>query len=398
MPTGKRLLLVGHDVTLAHLARPLTLGKAAVEAGWETHLASSRRISTVPHDFAGITHALETVDAPRFARRLALGSPLFPASELQQQFSEDLALLDRVRPTIIVGDFRPSMAVAARVRSIPFANLCNAYWTSWADARFDVPELPGLSQFGDGIGQLLFDLGRKPVFAIHARPLRRLYRKHGLVPPAPTLGDLYTAGDFRLFSDLPELYPDKPLPTDSRFLGPVQWAPDLPPPAWWHELDSHAPTAYVCLGSSGRQDRLPMILDALTTGTNLQCIVVGPSELSTAKPGRIFAAPILAGDQAAARADLVVCNGGSPTAYQALAQGKPVLGVASNLDQNLNMYFLARQGAGIRQASQSLRAPDFLGEIETLRSDGPRNAAARLAERIADAPATEAFVRFLETQ
>lgn len=44
---------------------------------------------------------------------------------------------------------------------------------------------------------------------------------------------------------------------------------------------------------------------------------------------------------------MVVCNGGSPTSYQALAKGVPVLGLPGNLDQFLNMYYLEKNRLGL---------------------------------------------------
>jgi UDP:flavonoid glycosyltransferase YjiC (YdhE family) len=55
----------------------------------------------------------------------------------------------------------------------------------------------------------------------------------------------------------------------------------------------------------------------------------------------------LPGDVIAAKASVVVCNGGSPTTMQALANGVPVIGVASNLDQILNMGYIEQFGAGV---------------------------------------------------
>jgi UDP:flavonoid glycosyltransferase YjiC (YdhE family) len=60
----------------------------------------------------------------------------------------------------------------------------------------------------------------------------------------------------------------------------------------------------------------------------------------------VYAENFLPGAVAAGVADLVVCNGGSPTTYQALAAGKPVLGIPSNLDQCLNIAALKSAGVG----------------------------------------------------
>ena len=58
-------------------------------------------------------------------------------------------------------------------------------------------------------------------------------------------------------------------------------------------------------------------------------------------------AEFLPGVEAARRASVVICNGGSPTAHQALAAGTPVLGIPSNMDQHLNMSYIAAASAGV---------------------------------------------------
>ena len=63
-------------------------------------------------------------------------------------------------------------------------------------------------------------------------------------------------------------------------------------------------------------------------------------------PRNAFVADYLPGIDAAARSALVICNGGSPTTLQALVSGVPVIGIASNLDQYLNIDYVERAGAG----------------------------------------------------
>ena len=58
-------------------------------------------------------------------------------------------------------------------------------------------------------------------------------------------------------------------------------------------------------------------------------------------------ADYLPGDACAKLASVVICNGGSPATYQALAAGKPVIGLAGNTDQFLNMGAVAAAGFGI---------------------------------------------------
>jgi UDP:flavonoid glycosyltransferase YjiC (YdhE family) len=104
---------------------------------------------------------------------------------------------------------------------------------------------------------------------------------------------------------------------------------------------------YVTLGSSGPLRALPTILGALATlDVDVLLATAGRIELPRL-PANARSAAFVRGDLAAARASLVVCNGGASTAYQALTAGTPVVGVPLNLDQYLVMDAIERAGAGI---------------------------------------------------
>jgi UDP:flavonoid glycosyltransferase YjiC (YdhE family) len=96
-------------------------------------------------------------------------------------------------------------------------------------------------------------------------------------------------------------------------------------------------------------------------------------------PANARVADYLPGEEAARRAALVVCNGGSPTSHQALAAGVPVLGIAGNLDQFLNMQGIVEAGAGAL-----LRADRFDGE-----------ALRQAVQRMLETPAVGAAARTL---
>jgi UDP:flavonoid glycosyltransferase YjiC (YdhE family) len=113
---------------------------------------------------------------------------------------------------------------------------------------------------------------------------------------------------------------------------------------------------YVTLGSSGRSELLTVVLNALA---DLPVTVLA-STAARGRPGEVpdnaRVADFLPGEEAAARARLVICNGGSPTTQQALAAGSPVLGLVSNLDQHLNMGAVQRLGAGELLRAESAEA------------------------------------------
>jgi UDP:flavonoid glycosyltransferase YjiC (YdhE family) len=123
---------------------------------------------------------------------------------------------------------------------------------------------------------------------------------------------------------------------------------------------------YVTLGSSGRSDLLAPTLAALSDmPLAVIAATAGRVQLDSV-PSNVYLADFLPGEEAARRASLVICNGGSPTTQQALVHGKPVLGIPSNLDQYLNMDAFCRAGAArIVRAGRANQAA-IRGAVETI--------------------------------
>jgi UDP:flavonoid glycosyltransferase YjiC (YdhE family) len=140
--------------------------------------------------------------------------------------------------------------------------------------------------------------------------------------------------------------------------------------------EAHA-TVYVTLGSSGPGALLNMVLQALE-GLPVRVLAstagaVAPSPL----PANARVAAYLPGDAAAARAQLVVCNGGSLTAQQALGAGVPVLGLASNMDQFLNMAPIEAAGAGLTLRADRISTASIRAACRRLLGSSAATAAAR---------------------
>ena len=150
-----------------------------------------------------------------------------------------------------------------------------------------------------------------------------------------------------MYADIPELIPISGNPPTHKYIGPVLWSPPVEPPAWWQEVISGEPPIYVSLGSSGRAQLLPMVIEALAPLE--RPIVVATAGRGGDLPGRpgLWATDFVPGEAIAGKACAVVCNGGNATCQQALVHGVPVVGIASNLDQYLNMDYIERFGGGM---------------------------------------------------
>jgi len=259
---------------------------------------------------------------------------------------DDLALLAAIRPDAVVGDHRLSLAISARLACIPYLAITNAYWSPYADPFTPLPDLPINRWVGLAMGQRLFDLVWPLAAAYHSLPLNRVSREYGLGGLGWDWRHPYTAADRTLYADASELVPVAGMPNTHSYLGPVQWSPAVALPSWWDELPADRPVIYATIGSSGQQRLLDRVLESLS---GLPVTVVATSAgkpLSIGLPANARLLDFAPGDALAARASLVICNGGSLTVYQALAAGRPIVGIAAHMDQHLSMRYVEQAGVG----------------------------------------------------
>lgn len=374
------VLLVAEAVTLAHFARIVTLAKALDSDLYEVVVASDPRYLSLEKPLDCAFHPIHSIPSAEFAQALAKGKPLYDAETLTRYVEDDLALLDRVKPDLVVGDFRLSLAVSAPLRRIPYAAVVNAYWSPYADTAYPVPDLPMTRILGVPLAQKIFDMARPIAFALHARPLNQVRRKFGLPPLGSDLRKAYTWGDTTLYADSPEVVPTRNLPDHHRYLGPVLWSTKTPLPEWWDSLPKDKPIVFVTLGSSGQADLLPLVLTALAR-LPVRVVVATAGKIALADvPDNVFVADYLPVDVASQRAQLVICNGGSLTTYQALASGVPVIGICSNMDQLLNMQALENLGVGILSRAARTTEEDLFCTAKRILGNAEFNGAANRIE------------------
>ena len=396
-PSRRRALFFSEAVTLAHAARPVVLARALHEAGYEVHLAWSPRYKDLFGSLPFSVRTISSLSSEQFLARLARGAPLYDAATLRDYVREDLDAIRAVSPDVIVGDFRLSLAVSARVARIPYLAICNAYWSPYARQRFPLPDLPMTRVLGVPLATAVFRMARPLAFASHTRPLNRVRREYGLPSLGFDLRRTYTEADHTLYADVPELVPTFDLPDHHHYLGPVLWSPEGRTPEWWGTWPAERPNVYVTLGSSGRSDLLDVVLRALADlPVNVLVATAGRVD-ATAVPENALVSDYLPGEDAARIARLVICNGGSPTTQQALAAGVPILGLPSNLDQYLNMGAVRRTGAGefLRAGSVDQAALRSTVAIVLERSDYLA-AAVALSQTFARYDAPSRFVSFVD--
>ena len=388
----KRVLFVAEAVTLAQVVRLATLARALDPRRYQIHFASAIFDEMIFAGTSFVRHAVRSLSPKVVHARVASGRRLYGRGTLANYIREERALLTENRPHLVVGDLRLSLSISAAVERVPYANLINAYWsTHVVRGGFPLPDHPIVRLLGVRLAEQYFPKALPWVFKHFANPVNAHRRAHGL-PELGTLPQVLTHGDHTLFPDVPALVPTRDLPAHQRYIGPVLWSPPVALPPWWGQLDPQRPTIYVTLGSSGRVQRLPLVIDAAASvGYQVLVATAGRSDLGVVPP-HVYVAGYLPGDLAARRAAVVVSNGGSTTGYQALSEGRPVLGIAFNLDQYLAMGAIEHAGAGLLLRAGNVDRDQIRAALQRLVSESPfTRSAGRLRDEFARWNAVDAF-------
>lgn len=378
-----RVLFFAEPATLAHVVRPTALASTLEREAFEVSVATGPDFRHHVEAAGLEVRDLWCIGTRAYLSAVSAGCPVFPYGILRRYVVEDLRVIREFRPDVVVGDFRLSLAVSARLGRIPYIAISNAYWSPYAQARFEIPAHATTRLLGVGLPNAVFRLLRPLIFAQHSLPMHRLCRYYGLQSIGLDLRRVFTEGDLTLFADVPEMVPTLPLGLERRYryIGPVTWSPSVPIPDPVVDRHDPRPLVYVALGSSGDSSILDIVLAAVIS-LGCRAVVAGPDRDWSRKYGeQVIARDLLPGSAMASIATLVICNGGSPGVHQALQQGTPVLGIPSNLDQLLNMYFTVQSGAGIsvradqvtaatiRRSAQKILGDDsFRKQAETIRA------------------------------
>ena len=112
-----KVLFFAEGATLAHVVRPLMLARGLDPTNFDVILCRPKSFSKFTSGLSFPVLDLECQESDVFTRKLDRGSPLYDFSTLCRYVEADLVLIDSEKPDVIVGDFRLSLSVSARLRS-----------------------------------------------------------------------------------------------------------------------------------------------------------------------------------------------------------------------------------------------------------------------------------------
>ncbi len=373
----KRVLFVAESITSAQVVRLVKLAQALDPTRYEVHFASGAFSELIFAQTGFRRHHLETLSPARVERLLESGRRLYGPRILRRYFEAERELIVGVEPALCVGDFRWTLSTTAETLGVPCATLINAYWSPHAERPegWPLPDHFVIRVLGERLSAKHFPQAIAHVFRHFTAPLNALRRSLGL-KPLHSLPEVLCHGDLTLYADHPYIVPVRGAPEAHRYLGVVDWEPSVPIPSLRGPPGD--PLVYATLGSSGKWRALEPLAQALGGLPVRVLLSMAGREGHGELPANFTVAPFVPGSRAAALARLVISNGGSTTGYQALAQGTPVFGLPSNLDQFLACQAMARTGASVYLPARNAQSGDLRAQVmAALESETLRRAAER---------------------
>ena len=170
--------------------------------------------------------------------------------------------------------------------------------------------------------------------------------------------------DMTLVNDLRDFYEGGRFPETFNFTGPVFSLP-LSSEVVDESIrkvfiaDGSRPRIFCTLGSSGSRDQLLEVVKIFTAGIGLQwnAVILSPPSVCSIQDARkilgerdgvVLTDAFVPAKLVNAMADVVVCHGGQGTIQTAICSGTPLVGLATQPEQQINLDHIAAFGAGIR--------------------------------------------------
>lgn len=390
----RKILFLCETVTSAHLLRTLALIRGLDPLVWEVHLAAAAIPRALLADIQAVCTLwpLHTsVASAVFLKCLAKGTLPYTKSVLREQIHEDLALLDKIRPEIVVGDFRLSLGISARLRQTLYINVTNITWNPTVNLDPQVPDLPIVRFLGERVSRWAMGMLGPLISRRLAGPFNWMATQQGLQPFGDLL-DVYTAGDYVFYADVPGLVTTtRPLDPTHIVGGPLLTALDpagiaIPP------RDLAQPLIVISLGSSGNQQIVPRIVSSLRhLPVSIYVATMGATD-PIAPSENVFVADVLPLDRLLPLAELLIFNGGCATGYLGLKHGVPLLAIPSNLDQFNFSAAIVGKGAARRIRPERVSRRRLQETVRAMLADDSLRRQARNLQRLIGAgSATDRF-------
>ena len=374
----RTVLMMPAACGLGHAMRCVCLGKALHEKGYNIAFAASSKILDMirQYDFKQL-HKVKD-DSWKAASITEIGEIITRRPHLQQALDDELQIIERVKPGLIINDFRLTPRFSAHIKGIPWAALASHafYFTEQRHILNSMLIRANLRGWAQEFGQISSRLAEKVGW---------LFKKTGLAPikdwPEITLSPFCT-----LITSIPELEGVEDLPERTYFVGPLsmhlhEHRKNLSESEIKNELNEYGidisltnKIIYVCLSAPvgdrtvfGFNKQVLLYVQAAFSDDKYKVIIADKTTKKSVSNNNIFHTPYVPNRLIYSLKNLVAITNGTQIKNMEMAFNMvPMLNLPVSSENLLNAFMLKDKGATRAIFGEQLSGDIIREEVEKL--------------------------------
>jgi UDP:flavonoid glycosyltransferase YjiC (YdhE family) len=366
---NKKILFAPDSISLAHVVRPLAASQHLKD--YDVEFACDKKYHSMISQYGHIKkiYDLPSVDTALALKRIRQSSTIYDSRTLKRYIDADTEVINRSLPDLVVTGFRLSLNISAEICKKKCIYLSNAYWTRYYAGMKEAPStFIATKIMGKKAANRFLPLVLSAAAKIYARPFNRIRKSLGFTP----IRDIYDAMSSKILTcimDIPEFMPCKNLPSYFKYVGPILWEPCENPCDPIKNLDFQRPTIYVNMGTTGKHESFQAVIDALGCSEYQVIIATGGQTTLKNYPENIYAAEFIPASFVLDRSVLVINHGGNVSSYQAFLHKKPVIGIPTFHDQEINAERTVELGLGLKIPLKNLKPAAIKTAVDKILSN-----------------------------
>ncbi|MBL7545995.1 MAG: hypothetical protein JNL11_19405 [Bdellovibrionaceae bacterium] len=337
-----KILVFAEGVSLAHPSRVSEICRQLQGSDFEFHIATPVGFHWIFKDMPNVyLYDHSTISNETFNQRLFHVKFPYTWDELQIFQQADGELIKQIKPAMIISDFRLTAFVVAKKMGIPFVNLIHFHWHPSFKREPLLPYVKTVSIWGRRLSHVVAPFVAPLILKQQTNFINHFMEKHNF-PAVKSIYEFYSAGDYKIFPDMMSLFDNPSLTSNEHFVGPFLWKnKETPWPSHWPRTTTARKTVYVTMGSTGNHQLVPKLVKNLSPEKyRIFISTSGHRYPDLENRANVYLSDFVPAELVLSMADVLICNGGTSTTYQAISLGVPFFAFPLNMDQYLNCHQL----------------------------------------------------------
>ena len=363
----KRFLFLPSAIGISHLNRPILIAQELQDRGAEIALAFQEPNHPILQHYKFLVFPVTDAIVTDFSSNIFSA---YTPSLIEQCVKDELKIIETFKPDAIVGDFRLTAAISAKVSKVPYISVVDACMTDYfdpVDGMIDKESRPLEHKIASVTGKAIQAL-QKRTLATPFRTVAQKYKLKNLI----SLYDFLT-GDLTLIADLPEFCPLENLPNHFRYIGPLIWEGiEETVPDYLKKINPSKKVIYATTGNTGKEKFIQLVTDAFKNDINYEVILTTGAFIhpdAVPKVPNIHTARFIPGSKIMQQSQTVIHCGGNGTTYQTLSQGLPAIVIPFNNEQTINAWLIKKHKLGIPLSPAELTGSQVKLAVQKLLDD-----------------------------